>query len=116
MHARAAVAVLLAMGIAGASAHDNMSQELNGWLKGLKNKSGEGCCDTADGYPAEAQWDRTTNKYRVFIEGEWYEVPDHAIIEKPNRIGYAMVWWYPSSNTVGKRTPNIRCFIPGAGG
>jgi len=43
-------------------------------------------------------------------------VPDEALIEKPNRLGYAVVWYYPSYEVDGRMTPKIRCFLPGAGG
>lgn len=82
------------------------------WIRGLKDKNGEGCCDTADGYPAEVEWDMDTGKYRVRIDGEWYVVPDVALLDKqPNLLGYATVWYWREN---GK--PKIRCFIPGAGG
>lgn len=82
------------------------------WIRGLKDKNGQGCCDTADGYPAEVEWDNDTGKYRVRIDGEWYVVPDAALIDNvPNLLGYATVWYWREN---GK--PKIRCFIPGAGG
>ena len=30
--------------------------------------------------------------YRVRLEGEWYDVPDDAVITEPNRVGRTMVW------------------------
>lgn len=104
-----------------ASAHDdgrysNTDPAVKAWVRGLTDKNGTGCCDTADGYPAEVQWDSDTGRYRVQIAGRWYDVPEEALIEKPNRLGYAVVWYYPSYEVDGKMTPRIRCFLPGAGG
>jgi hypothetical protein len=89
---------------------------IKAWVKQLTDKKGNGCCDTADGYPAEVEWDSDTGRYRVQIDGQWHVVPDDAVIEKPNRLGYPMVWYYPSYETNGTMTPKIRCFLPGAGG
>ncbi len=82
-----------------AYAHDDgryANSPLKDWVRGLKDKNGQGCCDTADGFPAEVEWD---------------DVPDSAVIEKPNRLGYPMVWYWRENGA-----PRIRCFIPGAGG
>lgn len=80
------------------------------WIRGLKNSKGEGCCDTADGYPAEVQYDTAEGQYRVRIDGAWYIVPDHAVITKPNRLGYAVVWYIHIDGV-----PQVKCFIPGGG-
>lgn len=84
--------------------------EIKAWVHGLKDKNGAGCCDTADGYPAEVDWDTDTGRYRVRIDGEWYVVPDDAVLEEPNRIGYATVWYWHKDGV-----PQIRCFLPGGG-
>lgn len=84
--------------------------EIRAWVKGLTDKDGNGCCDQADGYPAEAVWDTDTGRYRVRIDGTWHDVPDQAVIEKPNRLGYAVVWYYRDGEA-----PHIRCFLPGGG-
>jgi hypothetical protein len=89
---------------------------IKAWVKGLTDKSGKGCCDTADGYPAEVEWDSDTGRYRVFIAGAWRDVPDETVIKTPNRLGYAVVWYYPSYEIDGQMTPKIRCFLPGASG
>lgn len=104
-----------------AFAHDDgrfgeAAPEIKSWVKGLTDQNGAGCCDTADGYPAEVDWDADQKQYRVKIEGTWYDVPDRAVITKPNRLGYAVVWFYWVTETDGTRKPTIRCFIPGAGG
>jgi hypothetical protein len=59
---------------------------LRKWIQGQRDKSGKGCCDTADGHPAEYEWDIGSNGYRVRIEGEWYAVPSEAVIDEPNRL------------------------------
>jgi hypothetical protein len=86
------------------------------WIEGLKDKSGHGCCDTADGHPAEYEWDIARSGYRVRIEDQWYDVPSDAVITEPNRLGYATVWYWWSWEVDGRKTHHIRCFLPGAGG
>jgi hypothetical protein len=120
MRSTAVFATLLFM-TSSAVAHDNgrysnVDPGTKAWVQALTDKKGNGCCDTADGYPAEVEWDSDTGRYRVFIQGQWLDVPDEALIEKPNRLGYAVVWYYPSYEVDGRMTPKIRCFLPGAGG
>jgi hypothetical protein len=71
----------------------NIDPAVRQWVEGLKDKSGQGCCETADGHPAEYEWDIAGNRHRVRIEGEWYVVPVQAVIEGPNKLGYATVWY-----------------------
>jgi hypothetical protein len=89
---------------------------LRRWIEGLKDKTGHGCCETADGHPAEYEWDMAGNRFRVRIEGEWYTVPAEAVIEGPNKLGYATVWYWTSWELDGKPNFHIRCFLPGPNG
>jgi hypothetical protein len=84
--------------------------EISAWIHGLTDQNGAGCCDTADGYPAEVDWDTEANGYRVRIDGEWKPVPPSAVITKPNKLGYAVVWYFKAHDQV-----LIRCFLPGSG-
>jgi hypothetical protein len=86
------------------------------WVQGLKDKAGQGCCATADGHPAEYEWDTAGNRYKVRIEGQWYDVPAEAVVEEPNKLGYATVWYWWSWELDGKKIYHIRCFLPGPGG
>jgi hypothetical protein len=106
---------------AGASATDygryrDVDPVTREWVHGLKDKAGQGCCDTADGHPAEYEWDIAGSRYKVRIEGEWYVVPEEAVIEGPNKLGYATVWYWWSRTLDGKVIHHIRCFLPGPGG
>jgi hypothetical protein len=93
------------------------SPEVKAWAGTLENKLKEGCCSTADGWkPEEVEYDMKGNKYRVKIDGEWYEVPSDAVVDVPNRFGFAVVWYYRSWLNGMKPSVSIRCFIPGAGG
>lgn len=83
------------------------------WIEGLKDKKGEGCCNTADGFPvSDTEWKIKNDKYWVYILDDWYEVPEDAVLDTPNRLGIAMVWWYPTFAD-GKKIPKIRCFMRG---
>jgi len=100
------------------------------WVRGLTNKYGAPCCDTADGYPVEVDgWDMAgtvddisgmpesrailaRSGYRVRLrDGKWHDVPNFALIDpKTNKLGYAVVWLLPSWSL------QIYCFLPGSGG
>jgi len=72
----------------------------------LQNKDGFYCCARADGHPLEdGEWDIKDNHYRVFLEGEWIDVPDDAVISGPNKFGKAIVWF---RNYPGRVTPDTR--------
>jgi hypothetical protein len=85
----------------------------------LQNKDGFYCCARADGHPLEdGEWDIKDNHYRVFLEGEWIDVPDDAVISGPNKFGKAIVWLRADAHITSGEIQNItriRCFIPGSG-
>jgi hypothetical protein len=49
----------------------------------------------------------------VRIDGNWYDVPDEAVIKEPNRDGRTIAWhmliWKEGEITIA-----IRCFMPGS--
>jgi hypothetical protein len=96
--------------------YHNTTPDLRKWIEGLRDNSGQSCCDTADGHPAEYEWDFDGNGYRVRIEGEWYKVPPEAVINEPNKLGHATVWYWWSWDLTGNKTHHVRCFLPGPGG
>jgi hypothetical protein len=75
--------------------------------------SGKGlCCSFADGVSVQdVDWDTQDGQYRVRIYGQWFVVPDDAVVAEPNRFGPAVVW--PYNDRYGNT--QIRCFMPGAG-
>ena len=79
------------------------------WFSTLHNKNHNLCCAEADGY--DAQWDTKDGSYRVYDQGQWYVVPDQALVTEPNRYGIAKVWW-----SHGDPDKMIRCFMPGTEG
>lgn len=108
------LALLLLYPPARAGARDDgryAQSPLKDWVNGLKNKNNQGCCDTSDGFPADVEWDTDHDRYRVRIDGLWYPVPPDAVLTEPNKLGYPMVWYWHKDGV-----PQIRCFIPGAGG
>jgi len=52
-------------------------------------------------------------QYRVRIEGQWWDVPDEAVIKEPNRAGRTMVWPIYYNATNHPLRVEVRCFIPG---
>ena len=82
---------------------------LKQWFDSLKSGKGP-CCSDADGYAlSDVDWESGNGHYRVRIDGEWYEVPDEAVITEPNRVGRTMVWLMR-----GYQGLSIRCFMPGS--
>jgi hypothetical protein len=102
-------ALLLGLIAQVSHAHDHSRPELNRWFDSLKSGKGP-CCSDADGYAvSDPDWESKSGHYRVRIEGEWYDVPDDAVITEPNRAGRTMVW--PIKGWGGM---TIRCFMPGS--
>jgi hypothetical protein len=87
---------------------------LKSWFDSLKSGKGP-CCSDADGSAvSDADWESKDGKYRVRLEGQWWPVPDDAVITEPNRVGRTMVWpiYYRSLNKLDR--VDIRCFMPGS--
>jgi hypothetical protein len=93
----------------------NADPAIRDWIQGLKNKAGQSCCETADGHPAEYEWDIVANQYKVRIEGEWYAVPAEAVIDEPNKLGYATVWYWGPGNSMERKsiTSGVSCLVRG---
>ena len=84
---------------------------LKEWFDRLASRNGL-CCAFADGVGLQdVDWDTQDGHYRVRIHGQWFVVPDDAVVTEPNRFGPAVVW--PYNDRYGNI--QIRCFIPGAG-
>jgi len=58
---------------------------------------------------SDVDWESKDGHYRVRIDGDWYDVPEDAVITEPNRVGRTMVW-----PIRGYQGLSIRCFIPGS--
>jgi hypothetical protein len=84
---------------------------LEEWFEHLRSRNGL-CCTLADGVSVQdVDWDTQEGHYRGRIQGQWFVVPDAAVVTEPNRFGPAVVWPYQDRDG----TTRIRCFIPGAG-
>jgi len=106
-----AVLVALALWAAPAMAHDHSRPGLNNWYQSLKSGRGP-CCDGpgVDAYSlADVDWESKNGRYRVRIEGQWYDVPPDAVLTVPNLDGRTIVW--PIKGWGGL---TIRCFMPGS--
>jgi hypothetical protein len=107
--------ILGALFIGGVKARDldgrYAQSPLKSWFDRLKSSGGSLCCSDADGTAlSDVDWDSKDGAYRVRIDGEWYDVPDAAVIKEPNRAGKTMVWPYRSDGQI----IFIRCFMPGS--
>jgi hypothetical protein len=110
------VALPILVCIAPVMAHDDgryAGAPLHEWFEGLASGYGR-CCSDADGTAVvDADWESQDGHYRVRIDGDWYDVPDKAVIKDPNRDGRTIVW----PTVVGDEFNAgiaIRCFIPGS--
>jgi hypothetical protein len=116
----------IALAMAGtAFAHDHSRPELDAWYATLQNANGVSCCDSGDATRIQdADWQSkcTDNEchYQVFIDGQWWDVPDWAIVKGPNKNGMTLVWpifyFNDGKPENGISSIFIRCFMPGAGG
>lgn len=119
--------VLLAIQPLRVDARDNgqyaqVDPELRRWFNGLQDNKGYGCCSTADGVllktdAYDPEWTCGADKCRVKIMGQWYDVPDQALLTVPNRMGPAIVWWVydtlDDENGTSTGAVKIRCFLRG---
>jgi hypothetical protein len=86
---------------------------LKGWFDSLHSGKGP-CCSDADGTAlSDVDWEAKDGHYRVRIEGQWWEVPDDAVIREPNRAGRTMVWPIYHRAINPPLSVEIRCFMPG---
>jgi hypothetical protein len=89
----------------GRYAHSHLKE----WFDTLKSGKGP-CCSDADGSAvSDVDWESSNGHYRVRLDGEWFDVPEEAVITEPNRVGRTMVW--PMRGYLGMQ---IRCFMPGS--
>jgi hypothetical protein len=87
---------------------------LKPWFNQLSSKKGL-CCSDADGTAlSDVDWKSNDTHYRVYLEEQWVDVPDDAVITEPNRAGRTMVWpiYYRSAGQPVR--VEIRCFMPGS--
>lgn len=104
-----------------AHAHDHSRPELNGWYLSLSSHGGSPCCDNTDAkHISDVDWDSNCAdgkcQYRVRLYDKWWNVPDDAVVDGPNRDGAPLVWMVPTWQNDKIFSVSIRCFLPGAGG
>jgi hypothetical protein len=120
---------LIMLGMIGfafaAQAHDHKRPDLNSWYAEQKNDNGVPCCDGSEATRiANVDWQSACKgnecRYQVFIGGQWWDVPDWAVVKSPNMDGETLVWpiyyWRDGKPENGLSSVFIRCFMPGAGG
>src|SRR5215469_9008448 len=67
---------------------------LKSWFDRLASGNGL-CCSFADGFRVDdVDWDTQDGHYRVRLNGEWFVVPNNAVVSEPNKFGSAVVWPY----------------------
>src|ERR1700757_263711 len=87
---------------------------LKQWFDSLRSGKGP-CCSDADGTAlSDVDWEAKDGHYRVRIEGQWWDVPDEAVITEPNRAGRTMVWPVYYRTIGAPLRVDIRCFMPGS--
>lgn len=105
------IMAMLLMGWGISYAHDGkhpVNSTMKKWFDSLRSGKGP-CCSDADGTAlSDVDWESRDGLYRVFVRGQWVDVPKDAVLMQPNLYGLTMVWLAPTMNI------QIRCFIPGA--
>jgi hypothetical protein len=87
---------------------------LKSWFESLHSSKGP-CCSDADGTAlSDVDWETKDGHYRVRIQGQWWDVPDEAVITEPNRIARTMVWPVYYWTVGAPLRVDIRCFMPGS--
>jgi len=87
---------------------------LKSWFESLHSSKGP-CCSDADGTAlSDVDWEAKDGHYRVRIEGQWWDVPDEAVIKEPNRAARTMVWPIYYRSLGAPLHLEIRCFMPGS--
>jgi hypothetical protein len=116
-------------------AHMHNRPDLDEWLRTLYSKSRGSCCDSSEAETmadpdwkyasefknSECEHSRNANNQPIVFcvrlqnpynpdDWRWWDVPDGAVVELPNRAGPALIWlvWE------GSAEPYIRCFLPGS--
>lgn len=111
------VVIVLILVVTPARARDDgryAASPLKQWFDSLKSGKGP-CCSDADGSAVtDADWEAKGGKYRVRLEGQWWDVPDDAVITEPNRYGRTMVWPIVYRGLGAAIRVDIRCFMPGS--
>ncbi len=128
--------ITIALGIIFVHMHDR--PDLDQWLRTLYSKLRGPCCDSTE---AETTADPDWRNASEFRKGEcmpsqnvnheqavycvrlqnpdndkdwtWWEVPEGAIVELPNRAGPALIWMVWNNRGSPEVQPYIRCFLPG---
>jgi hypothetical protein len=112
------LAVLLMASIPKSHAHDDgryADSPNHAWFDSLTSPYGGRCCAEADGLGVnDLEWKTAIDeakpnlRYQVFIAGDWRDVYEGNVVNEPNKIGRAVVWfWYHDGKI------EIRCFMPG---
>lgn len=99
--------ILLCLVACPVLAHDHAHPINNEWLKSLHSKNKTWCCDGNDTDQIE-DWDTKGDRYRVKFRGQWFDVPEDALVDGPNKGGGALLWMNKGYSGV-----SVRCFMPG---
>lgn len=84
--------------------------EMHRWFEQLRSDRGDACCALSDGNTVrDADWRGVQGHFQVFLDDEWVDVPDAALVKAPNRNGRTVVWPYHEDGR-----PSVRCFMPGS--
>lgn len=90
--------------------HDHSNPGNNDWMKSLHSTGKTWCCN-GDDTDAIEDWDTAGpgGSYRVRFRGAWFNVPENAIVDGPNKAGDALLWM-----NKGWGGLSVRCFMPGS--
>jgi hypothetical protein len=103
-----------------ALAHDKryaVNSKMHDWFMTLHSSNGPCCADADGNVLMDNDWESVTDSskpevhYKVFIQNQWIDVSDKAVVTQPNMYGPTMVWIQPALGHY-----EIRCFMPGSMG
>jgi len=98
--------------------YENVDPKIRDWFRGVRSPNGVPCCDVADGHTTI--WRKSEfegYEYDVPIDGEWFPVPNEAVVRNTNNpSGESIVWYVKQYNKgIDPRPWHIRCFVLGSG-
>lgn len=107
------VAVLFIVGVATfarAEWNGPVSPEIEAWFRTVTNAEGAVCCDGTEVAPVDDyQW--RGDHFDVLVDGVIYHAPASRVSPDRNRLGSALVWFYPRGAARSDET--LRCFLRG---
>ena len=89
------------------------TSEMRAWFRTIRNADNQVCCDDTEvAHVSEYQW--RSDHFEVVVDSVQYRVAPKAVSTQSNRLGEALVWFWPKGAPRSEET--LRCFLRGTEG